>query len=264
MNNVYSYELIAFGKSIIASINPELIDTIDPELLKEFNESLKSISMERWNIIKDKFNKKLEYLATIDEVLVFTILVAKMDNTFLDIDSMYLEELISSLLVLDIDVIDYTYYTKVLTSKKFYSIIMKLSNKKDMYKYFEYIKDTINILEDEELDEEYALRVLYKYMNKPYSLLIEDDDTIYTVYTKIRNKMIQSNKEYMVYTSNDFKVLDILLRISNEDEYTIIKILQDIDKTSFSVKEIIDRTLDALINYSKVIPFTRRRYDKKK
>lgn len=249
-------------------LKSEYIDLIDPILIKEFKKAINSITPEYWQEIAVLFKNNINYVYSIDEQMVFTIITTKMGIEFLSKDPEYCGELISILALLKKSPLNYVKYTKLLLSEPLYSCIVNIITKSRTFSYHEFLEIIFSRnLETPEMSEESyntLIKSLYKIQEKVYYIFILPEDSLLTIFKKIESFMKNANQEQLQFSKQSFKTLSILLDItkSNNDEL-INKTKEDllvIDQNNNTTKQIIQDSLIYLSKLNLSNNFTRRRY----
>lgn len=249
-------------------LKSEYIDLIDPILIKEFKKAINSITPEYWQEIAFLFKNNINYVYSIDEQMVFTIIATKMGIEFLSKDPEYCGELISILALLKKSPLNYVKYTKLLLSEPLYSCIVNIITKSRTFSYHEFLEIIFSRnLETPEMSEESyntLIKSLYKIQEKVYYIFILPEDSLLTIFKKIEVFMKNANQEQLQFSKQSFKTLSILLNItkSNNDEL-INKTKEDllvIDQNNNTTKQIIQDSLIYLSKLNLSNNFTRRRY----
>lgn len=260
MGKTCIYELKRLEHDILDAIKGSHENFISPVLMAEFKKAIENLP-EKWEDIKDIYLKNIKYLVTSDEKMIYTILASKMGLDFLDKDSEYVEEFLSALSVLEISPLNYVCYAQIILNPPFYDIIVSIVKESGIFCYFEFSRIVINIVGSNPSSYEitYALKALHRIKGDTYTLLIDKKDNIYEIYTKLYKAMIDANKNVLLYNDADFKKLDTLVNIDFIDKSEIIKRILEIEYSSYSIKQVIQSTLELLDEYQKVIPITRRK-----
>ena len=249
-------------------LKSEYIDLIDPILIKEFKKAINSITPEYWQEIAFLFKNNINYVYSIDEQMVFTIIATKIGIEFLSKDPEYCGELISILALLKKSPLNYVKYTKLLLSEPLYSCIVNIITKSRTFSYHEFLEIIFSRnLETPEMSEESyntLIKSLYKIQEKVYYIFILPEDSLLTIFKKIESFMKNANQEQLQFSKQSFSTLSILLDIiKSNNEELINKAKEDllaIDQNNTTSKKIIQEVLTYLskLNFSQNI--IRRRY----
>lgn len=262
----YNYYLEKLKRDILKDPTTEKFYTINPLLIAEFKKAITSITPQDWETICFLFQKNLKYLITVDEKMIYTILAAKMGRNFLDKNPEYIEELLSVLSILELSPLNYTYYASLFLSSPFYDTIIDIVDNNNIFCYFELIRVILSIphsIPFNETDINYSLKILNNLRLKPYTILIDEDDTLYEIYKKIYIKMKEINEKKLIYNQKEFQKLEIILQILKENNFEKsqklkTKILK-IEKESYSIQSIIEKILELLERYQKIVTLKRRK-----
>ena len=261
MGKTYIYELKSLERDILDAINNAHKDFVNPVLTAEFKKVINNITLEKWNSIKDVYLENIKFLVTLDEKMAYTVLAFKMGNCFLNKDICYVEEFLTTIFTLEISPLNYVRYANLLLNPPFYDIIVSLVRGSHVFHYCEFMHIVIRIVGSNPTSYEitYALKALHQIKGDAYTLLIDNSDEANEIYTKLYTEMVETNKSVLTYNEDDFKKIGILLNIELDEEKDLIKEILEIEKTSYSTKEIIERILKLLDTHQKVIPITRRK-----
>ena len=265
MTKIYNYEVL---KDAYTKIQIAKSCKLDPLLIKEYQKATLSINNYDWENIKDKFIENLNFVFTIDEQLIFTILSFKLKEEFLNKDPNFCEELCSILALSNINTQKIIPYAKIILDNKVYSTIAEIIIKNPEYYYSEILEKIIKILDNEDIyttnEVNSILKKLYRLQEKRYAILIEESDSLKEIYSKIHFIMLKENKKAIVYTQKNFEILKILLEIDesfNEDfKQSIKELFIEIDDKNDDEQLIIREILNAL-NHIRMIDrsLTRRK-----
>ena len=235
-------------------LKSEYIDLIDPILIKEFKKAINSITPEYWQEIAFLFKNNINYVYSIDEQMVFTIIATKMGIEFLSKDPEYCGELISILALLKKSPLNYVKYTKLLLSEPLYSCIVNIITKSRTFSYHEFLEIIFsrNLDTPEMSEESYntLIKSLYKIQEKVYYIFILPEDSLLTIFKKIESFMKNANQEQLQFSKQSFSTLSILLDIiKSNNEELINKAKEDllaIDQNNTTSKKIIQEVLTYL------------------
>lgn len=249
-------------------LKSEYIDLIDPILIKEFKKAINSITPEYWQEIAFLFKNNINYVYSIDEQMVFTIIATKMGIEFLSKDPEYCGELISILALLKKSPLNYVKYTKLLLSEPLYSCIVNIITKSRTFSYHEFLEIIFSRnLETPEMSEESyntLIKSLYKIQEKVYYIFILPEDSLLTIFKKIESFMKNTNQEQLQFSKQSFSTLSILLDIiKSNNEELINKAKEDllaIDQNNTTSKKIIQEVLTYLSKLNLSQNIIRRRY----
>ena len=249
-------------------LKSEYIDLIDPILIKEFKKAINSITPEYWQEIAFLFKNNINYVYSIDEQMVFTIIATKMGIEFLSKDPEYCGELISILALLKKSPLNYVKYTKLLLSEPLYSCIVNIITKSRTFSYHEFLEIIFSRnLETPEMSEESynsLIKSLYKIQEKVYYIFILPEDSLLTIFKKIGSFMKNANQEQLQFSKQSFSTLSILLDIiKSNNEELINKAKEDllaIDQNNTTSKKIIKEVLTYLSKLNLSQNIIRRRY----
>lgn len=249
-------------------LKSEYIDLIDPILIKEFKKAINSITPEYWQEIAVLFKNNINYVYSIDEQMVFTIIATKMGIEFLSKDPEYCGELISILALLKKSPLNYVKYTKLLLSEPLYSCIVNIITKSRTFSYHEFLEIIFSRnLETPEMSEESyntLIKSLYKIQEKVYYIFILPEDSLLTIFKKIVSFMKNANQEQLQFSKQSFSTLSILLDIiKSNNEELINKAKEDllaIDQNNTTSKKIIQEVLTYLSKLNLSQNIIRRRY----
>ena len=249
-------------------LKSEYIDLIDPILIKEFKKAINSIMPEYWQEIAFLFKNNINYVYSIDEQMVFTIIATKMGIEFLSKDPEYCGELISILALLKKSPLNYVKYTKLLLSEPLYSCIVNIITKSRTFSYHEFLEIIFSRnLETPEMSEESyntLIKSLYKIQEKVYYIFILPEDSLLTIFKKIESFMKNANQEQLQFSKQSFSTLSILLDIiKSNNEELINKAKEDllaIDQNNTTSKKIIQEVLTYLSKLNLSQNIIRRRY----
>lgn len=249
-------------------LKSEYIDLIDPILIKEFKKAINSITPEYWQEIAFLFKNNINYVYSIDEQMVFTIIATKMGIKFLSKDPEYCGELISILALLKKSPLNYVKYTKLLLSEPLYSCIVNIITKSRTFSYHEFLEIIFSRnLETPEMSEESyntLIKSLYKIQEKVYYIFILPEDSLLTIFKKIESFMKNANQEQLQFSKQSFSTLSILLDIiKSNNEELINKAKEDllaIDQNNTTSKKIIQEVLTYLSKLNLSQNIIRRRY----
>lgn len=249
-------------------LKSEYIDLIDPILIKEFKKAINSITPEYWQEIAFLFKNNINYVYSIDEQMVFTIIATKMGIEFLSKDPEYCGELISILALLKKSPLNYVKYTKLLLSEPLYSCIVNIITKSRTFSYHEFLEIIFSRnLETPEMSEESyntLIKSLYKIQEKVYYIFILPEDSLLTIFKKIESFMKNANQEQLQFSKQSFSTLSILLDIiKSNNEELINKAKEDllaIDQNNTTLKKIIQEVLTYLSKLNLSQNIIRRRY----
>lgn len=249
-------------------LKSEYIDLIDPILIKEFKKAINSITPEYWQEIAILFKNNINYVYSIDEQMVFTIIATKMGIEFLSKDPEYCGELISILALLKKSPLNYVKYTKLLLSEPLYSCIVNIITKSRTFSYHEFLEIIFSRnLETPEMSEESyntLIKSLYKIQEKVYYIFILPEDSLLTIFKKIEVFMKNANQEQLQFSKQSFSTLSILLDIiKSNNEELINKAKEDllaIDQNNTTSKKIIQEVLTYLSKLNLSQNIIRRRY----
>lgn len=249
-------------------LKSEYIDLIDPILIKEFKKAINSITPEYWQEIAFLFKNNINYVYSIDEQMVFTIIATKMGIEFLSKDPEYCGELISILALLKKSPLNYVKYTKLLLSEPLYSCIVNIITKSRTFSYHEFLEIIFSRnLETPEMSEESyntLIKSLYKIQEKVYYIFILPEDSLLTIFKKIESFMKNTNQEQLQFSKQSFSTLSILLDIiKSNNEELINKAKEDllaIDQNNTTSKKIIQEVLTYLSKFNLSQNIIRRRY----
>lgn len=249
-------------------LKSEYIDLIDPILIKEFKKAINSITPEYWQEIAFLFKNNINYVYSIDEQMVFTIITTKMGIEFLSKDPEYCGELISILALLKKSPLNYVKYTKLLLSEPLYSCIVNIITKSRTFSYHEFLEIIFSRnLETPEMNEESyntLIKSLYKIQEKVYYIFILPEDSLLTIFKKIESFMKNANQEQLQFSKQSFSTLSILLDIiKSNNEELINKAKEDllaIDQNNTTSKKIIQEVLTYLSKLNLSQNIIRRRY----
>lgn len=249
-------------------LKSEYIDLIDPILIKEFKKAINSITPEYWQEIAFLFKNNINYVYSIDEQMVFTIIATKMGIEFLSKDPEYCGELISILALLKKSPLNYVKYTKLLLSEPLYSCIVNIITKSRTFSYHEFLEIIFSRnLETPEMSEESyntLIKSLYKIQEKVYYIFILPEDSLLTIFKKIEVFMKNANQEQLQFSKQSFSTLSILLDIiKSNNEELINKAKEDllaIDQNNTTSKKIIQEVLTYLSKLNLSQNIIRRRY----
>ena len=249
-------------------LKSEYIDIIDPILIKEFKKAINSITSEYWQEIAFLFKNNINYVYSIDEQMVFTIIATKMGIEFLSKDPEYCGELISILALLKKSPLNYVKYTKLLLSEPLYSCIVNIITKSRTFSYHEFLEIIFSRnLETPEMSEESyntLIKSLYKIQEKVYYIFILPEDSLLTIFKKIGSFMKNANQEQLQFSKQSFSTLSILLDIiKSNNEELINKAKEDllaIDQNNTTSKKIIQEVLTYLSKLNLSQNIIRRRY----
>lgn len=249
-------------------LKSEYIDLIDPILIKEFKKAINSITPEYWQEIAFLFKNNINYVYSIDEQMVFTIIATKMGIEFLSKDPEYCGELISILALLKKSPLNYVKYTKLLLSEPLYSCIVNIITKSRTFSYHEFLEIIFSRnLETPEMSEESyntLIKSLYKIQEKVYYIFILPEDSLLTIFKKIGSFMKNANQEQLQFSKQSFSTLSILLDIiKSNNEELINKAKEDllaIDQNNTTSKKIIQEVLTYLSKLNLSQNIIRRRY----
>lgn len=261
MGKTYIYELKKLESLLLDATNDAHKDFANPVLTAEFTKAINNITLEKWNSIKDVYLENVKSLVTLDEKMAYTVLAFKMGNCFLNKNIYYVEEFLTTILTMEISPLNYVHYANLILNPPFYDIIVNLVQNSQIFYYFEFMHIVINIVGSNPTSYEinYALKALHQIKGDTYTLLIDSNDDINKIYTKLYTQMIEANNKILTYNKADFMKLNTLLTIGKDEEKEIIKEIIEIENTSYSIKEIINKTLDLLYTHTKIIPITRRK-----
>lgn len=249
-------------------LKSEYIDLIDPILIKEFKKAINSITPKYWQEIAFLFKNNINYVYSIDEQMVFTIIATKMGIEFLSKDPEYCGELISILALLKKSPLNYVKYTKLLLSEPLYSCIVNIITKSRTFSYHEFLEIIFSRnLETPEMSEESyntLIKSLYKIQEKVYYIFILPEDSLLTIFKKIEVFMKNANQEQLQFSKQSFSTLSILLDIiKSNNEELINKAKEDllaIDQNNTTSKKIIQEVLTYLSKLNLSQNIIRRRY----
>ena len=249
-------------------LKSEYIDLIDPILIKEFKKAINSITPEYWQEIAFLFKNNINYVYSIDEQMVFTIIATKIGIEFLSKDPEYCGELISILALLKKSPLNYVKYTKILLSEPLYSCIVNIITKSRTFSYHEFLEIIFSRnLETPEMSEESynsLIKSLYKIQEKVYYIFILPEDSLLTIFKKIGSFMKNANQEQLQFSKQSFSTLSILLDIiKSNNEELINKAKEDllaIDQNNTTSKKIIKEVLTYLSKLNLSQNIIRRRY----
>lgn len=249
-------------------LKSEYIDLIDPILIKEFKKAINSITPEYWQEIAFLFKNNINYVYSIDEQMVFTIIATKMGIEFLSKDPEYCGELISILALLKKSPLNYVKYTKLLLSEPLYSCIVNIITKSRTFSYHEFLEIIFsrNLDTPEMSEESYntLIKSLYKIQEKVYYIFILPEDSLLTIFKKIESFMKNANQEQLQFSKQSFSTLSILLDIiKSNNEELINKAKEDllaIDQNNTTSKKIIQEVLTYLSKLNLSQNIIRRRY----
>lgn len=249
-------------------LKSEYIDLIDPILIKEFKKAINSITPEYWQEIAFLFKNNINYVYSIDEQMVFTIIATKIGIEFLSKDPEYCGELISILALLKKSPLNYVKYTKLLLSEPLYSCIVNIITKSRTFSYHEFLEIIFSRnLETPEMSEESyntLIKSLYKIQEKVYYIFILPEDSLLTIFKKIGSFMKNANQEQLQFSKQSFSTLSILLDIiKSNNEELINKAKEDllaIDQNNTTSKKIIQEVLTYLSKLNLSQNIIRRRY----
>ena len=249
-------------------LKSEYIDLIAPILIKEFKKAINSITPEYWQEIAVLFKNNINYVYSIDEQMVFTIIATKMGIEFLSKDPEYCGELISILALLKKSPLNYVKYTKLLLSEPLYSCIVNIITKSRTFSYHEFLEIIFSRnLETPEMSEESyntLIKSLYKIQEKVYYIFILPEDSLLTIFKKIVSFMKNANQEQLQFSKQSFSTLSILLDIiKSNNEELINKAKEDllaIDQNNTTSKKIIQEVLTYLSKLNLSQNIIRRRY----
>lgn len=249
-------------------LKSEYIDLIDPILIKEFKKTINSITPEYWQEIAFLFKNNINYVYSIDEQMVFTIIATKIGIEFLSKDPEYCGELISILALLKKSPLNYVKYTKLLLSEPLYSCIVNIITKSRTFSYHEFLEIIFSRnLETPEMSEESyntLIKSLYKIQEKVYYIFILPEDSLLTIFKKIESFMKNANQEQLQFSKQSFSTLSILLDIiKSNNEELINKAKEDllaIDQNNTTSKKIIQEVLTYLSKLNLSQNIIRRRY----
>ena len=249
-------------------LKSEYIDLIDPILIKEFKKAINSITPEYWQEIAFLFKNNINYVYSIDEQMIFTIIATKIWIEFLSKDPEYCGELISILALLKKSPLNYVKYTKLLLSEPLYSCIVNIITKSRTFSYHEFLEIIFSRnLETPEMSEESyntLIKSLYKIQEKVYYIFILPEDSLLTIFKKIGSFMKNANQEQLQFSKQSFSTLSILLDIiKSNNEELINKAKEDllaIDQNNTTSKKIIQEVLTYLSKLNLSQNIIRRRY----
>lgn len=246
-------------------LHNEDVNKLDVLLIAEFKKALKDIT-DNWEEYQSYFVDGINYVFSYDEQMVFIILTAKLGMDFLTKDFEYSSELITALLHSDKLPLYYYKYATLFYQNPFYEMIRELVNNSKLINYYFIFKCLLNNIETPLLDEaNYNLirSILMKINGQEYHILLSNEDTLFTIYQKIKEMMQQENQNKLIYSRKDYERLRMLLLIIKQNEKdkmdNLTKELIEIDKKGIRKNDVIRRILKRI---DEETGLRRRNYDK--
>lgn len=237
----------------------------NPLLIAEFKKALKDIT-DNWDEYQGYFVEGINYVFSYDEQMVFIILTSRLGIDFLTKDFEYSSELITALLHSDKLPLYYYKYANLFYQSPFYEMINELVNNSKLINYYFIFKWLLNNIETPLLDEaNYNLikSILMKINGKEYHILLSNEDTLFTIYNKIKEIMQQENRNKLIYSRKDYERLRMLLLIIKRNEEdkmdNLTNELIEIDKKGIRKNDVI-RSILKRIDEETLL--RRRNYDK--
>lgn len=249
-------------------LNSEFIETLDPILIKEFKKAINSMTPEYWAKIENLFKENINYVYSADEQMAFSIVASKLGLTFLERDPEFCGELISILVLLKKNPLNYVTYVKIFLSEPLYSCITSFISKSRTFSYHEFLEIVFERnLETPEMSEENynaLVKSLFKIQEKTYHVFITKDDSLKDIYEKIHSFMMEENTNNLTYSMQAFETLNILLSIIDSNN-ELLKVhvkesILQIDENNYTRKKIIQDVLSFLISTNLAKSQTRSRY----
>lgn len=227
----------------------EEVENLDNLLVMEFKKAIKDI-INKWDEYEDYVVDGIEYVYSYEEQMVFIILTSKLGMDFLTKDFQYSSELITALLHSDKLVLNYDKYAIIFYQSKIYEMITNIVNNSKLISYYFIFKCLLNSFESPVLDEtNYNIikRFFAKISGDDYHILLDNNDTLLSIYQKIKTIMKKINHEKLLYTKSDYEVLRNLLLIIKENEKDRIDALTqeliDIDGKETRRNDVIRKVL---------------------
>lgn len=246
-------------------LNHEDIDNLDKVLVMEFKRALKDIE-DNWEEYQSYFIEGINYVFSYEEQMVFIILTSKLGMDFLTKDFEYSSELITALLHSDKLVLNYDKYASLFYQGPFYEMITNLINDSKLISYYFIFKCILNNIDSYLLDEaNYNLitSMLMKISGQDYHVLLSKEDTLFTIYQKIREMMQKENQGKLIYSRKDYERLKTILLIIKENEKdkmdSLAKELIEIDSKEIRKNDVIRSILKKMDEETLLV---RRKYDK--
>lgn len=264
MQIAYIYYLEKLKHEILDVMEVDKLENIDPILVTEFKKSIKNITPEYWNKIKDLFIQNIEFTYSYDEQMAFTILASKLGLEFLSKKPEYCGELASILPLTQKSPLNYSSYAQIFLKPQIYELIVSTVEKNNITSYFELFQIILTRITSANLSEEdrnFILKLLYRFNDQTYTILIEENDTLDEIYYKLYFNMKKANRKGLIYGFDAFRKLAILLNIINENKENKCKELKEkileIEKENYTIESIIPLILKELENFQKIVILTR-------
>lgn len=264
MQIAYIYYLEKLKHEILDIMEVDKLENIDPILVTEFKKSIKSITPEYWNKIKDLFVQNIEFTYSYDEQMAFTILASKLGLEFLSKKPEYCGELASILPLTQKSPLNYSSYAQIFLKPQIYELIVSTVEKNNITSYFELFQIILTRITSANLSEEdrnFILKLLYRFNDQTYTILIEENDTLDEIYNKLYLNMKKINQKGLIYSYDSFRKLAILLNIIYENNEEKCKELKkrivEIEKENYTTETIIHLILKELETFQKIITLTR-------
>ena len=264
MKITYIYYLEKLKHEILDVMEVDKLENIDPILVTEFKKSIKNITPEYWNKIKDLFVQNIEFTYSYDEQMAFTILASKLGLEFLNKKPEYCGELASILPLVQKSPLNYSNYAKIFLESPIYELIVSIVENNQITSYFELFQIILTRITSANLSEEdrnFILKLLYRFNDQTYTILIEENDTLDEIYYKLYFNMKKANKKGLIYGYDAFRKLAILLNIIDENKENKCKELKEkileIEKENYTTTSIIHLILKELENFQKIVILTR-------
>lgn len=230
----------------------EDIENLDKLLVMEFKKAINDVA-NKWDEYENNFIEGINYVFCYEEQMVFTILTSKLGMNFLNKDFQYSSELITALLHSDKLVLNYDKYALIFYQSNIYEMITNTVNNSKLINYYYIFKCLLNSFESPDLDEaNYNLikRIFAKINGEDYHILLSNNDTLLSIYQKIKLIMSKINQEKLSYTKSDYELLRTLLLIIKENEQDRIEVLTkeliDIDGKEVRRNDVVRKVLKRL------------------
>ena len=176
MKITYIYYLEKLKCEILNVMEVDKLENIDPILVTEFKKSIKNITPEYWNKIKDLFIQNIEFTYSYDEQMTFTILASKLGLEFLSKKPEYCEELASILPLTQKSPLNYSSYAQIFLKPQSYELIVSTVENNNITSYFELFQIILTRITStnlSEADRNFILKLLYRFNDQTH--LIKKD-----------------------------------------------------------------------------------------
>lgn len=160
--------------------------------------------------------------------------------------------------------LNYSNYAKIFLESPIYELIISIVENNQITSYFELFQIILTRITSANLSEEdrnFILKLLYRFNDQTYTILIEENDTLDEIYNKLYLNMKKINQKGLIYSYDSFRKLAILLNIIYENNEEKCKELKkrivEIEKENYTTTSIIHLILKELENFQKIVILTR-------